>query len=551
MTYSVSIKPDYAGRAEEHKTRWRTEDIVARIWRKDPTVWADPPTPEVADRLGWLDAPERSRHLVTQIEALHETAVNLGITDVVLCGMGGSSLAPEVFTATLGGAGTSPRLTVMDSTHPDAVRAVDAAINPATTWFIVASKSGETIETMSLLRFFWERATLTLPDPGRHFIAVTDPGTTLETLAAAKGFRATLLADPEVGGRYSALTVFGLVPAGLIGADVGELLDAAERGAAQCGPETPLNENPGFGIGLRLADRSGRGADKVHLIGSPPVESIGIWVEQLIAESTGKSGVGVIPINGGPRLDSAQDGMQNAAIDATIVGIGAPSPETVDIDVSLHDPYDVAAVMFILEFATAVIGEILGINPFSQPDVELAKQLAEEAMAGGIDSARAAPTDVQDPEWTRALMAAIADAAPSYISIQAYLPQDADTDMHLDTLRCTVSTSLGVYTTTGYGPRFLHSTGQLHKGGPPGGVFLQIVDDPGAELTVPGAGYSFNRLIEAQADGDRAALLDRGRAVVTVNIGRRRSQGLRSLVRQIQAALTPRSDRDRRSAYQG
>lgn len=534
MTFRVSIKPQSGGHAGDSETRWLNEDLVARIWRGDPTVWADPPAPEIASRLGWLHAPERSRKLVTLIEELHRTAVNDGITDVVLCGMGGSSLAPEVFASTLPSADGSPRLTVMDSTHPDAVRAVDAAIDPATTWFIISSKSGGTIETMSLLKFFWERATLEVPDPGNHFIAITDPGTSLETLAAEKGFRATVLADPEVGGRYSALTAFGLVPAGIIGADVGALLDAAKRGAARCGPDIPLEENAGFGIGVRLTDRSRRNSDKVRFVSSPPVASLGIWIEQLIAESTGKDGVGIVPIDGGPRLD----GVPGDNAGATTVGIGTPTDETFDIEISLHDPYDVGTVMFILEFATAVAGEILGVNPFDQPDVEIAKQLAGKAMQGDAGAAEAAPHDVHDPRWVRDFLAALGETTPpSYVSIQAYLPQDADTEERLDTLRLTISTTLGVYTTTGYGPRYLHSTGQLHKGGPPGGVFLQIVDDTATELMVPGAGYTFNQLIQAQAAGDRAALADRGRSVISVNVGGSRVQGLRSLVDQVRAAV--------------
>jgi transaldolase/glucose-6-phosphate isomerase len=529
---TVSLPPVSAGIIAEEADTWRSNGILQRLWSKDPTVWADPPVPEISDRLGWLDAPTASRALISEIGVLHAAAVEAGITDIVLCGMGGSSLAPEVFASALPLQVGSPKLTVIDSTHPATVAHVAAATRPETTWYIVASKSGGTIETMSLFRYFWKLAVEQLPEPGQHFIAITDPGTSLETLAAERGFRAVLLADPDVGGRYSALTAFGLVPTGLIGGDVHRLLDSAERAADLCGRDTPLEFNPGFGIGVVLADRARGGVDKAQFLCTPPLETIAIWIEQLIAESTGKEGLGLVPIDGGPRLAGDRG--------ATTVGIGtAPAPD-VDIDISVDDPYEVAGVMFILEFATAVVGRCLGINPFDQPDVQLAKKLASTAMSGGLKADEAPPIHVLDGEWADSLATALADSSPSYISIQAYIPRTPDTEAALDGLRSVLSEVSDAFVTVGFGPRFLHSTGQLHKGGPSGGIYLQIVNDAGGPLEVPESDFTFNQLIEAQSRGDRAALTDRGRTVIAVNLGVDANEGVLLMVER----LTPSVDTD-------
>jgi transaldolase/glucose-6-phosphate isomerase len=527
MTVHVSLPIDSEGVVAGEAARWNADNVLERLWSKDPTVWANPPVPETADRLGWLDAPSTSRRLVGTIESLHAEAIRGGITDIVLCGMGGSSLAPEVFASILPYDGQSPRLTVIDSTHSAAIAEVASATTPETTWYIIASKSGGTIETMSLFRYFWKEAEARLDDPGNHFIAITDPGTSLATLADDRGFRATVAADPNVGGRYSALTAFGLVPTGLIGGDVALLLENAQQAASVCGTETPLQRNPGFGIGVVLADRVRRGDDKAQFVCTTPVATIAIWIEQLIAESTGKKGTGIVPIDGGPRLADDRD--------ATIVAIGNVPNENADIRISADDPYDVAGIMFILEFATAVAGRCLGINPFDQPDVQLAKQLATTAMEGGLTSDDTPPIPVSDPEWHENLVKALQEDSPSYVSIQAYVPRSAKTATRLDDLRQLVSEKSKAYTTIGFGPRFLHSTGQLHKGGPSGGVYLQIVDDTGELLDVPEADFTFNELIAAQARGDRAALSDRSRTVVAVDVGGNIDDGLASMATQLSA----------------
>lgn len=529
MTCAVSVSASGAESIADHVDRWQREDRLARMWRKDPTVWADPPVPEIGNRLGWLDAPESSRSLIPQIVDLHKDAVAGGITDIILCGMGGSSLAPEVFAAALPVPAGAPVLTVMDSTHPDAVRTVTASIDPATTWFIIASKSGGTIETMSFLEHFWSLTVDAVPDPGSHFIAITDPGTSLEELAAERGFRDAVLADPNVGGRYSALTAFGLVPAGLLGMDLPALLDAAAQGASLCREGLSVRANPGFTVGSLLAERALSGVDKAQFIGTHPVETIGIWIEQLVAESTGKHGVGIVPIDDGPVLAGSPG--------ASVVRLGSEPSGDADVTFVLEDPYDIGAVMFIMEFATAVAGELLAINPFDQPDVQLAKKLANEAMAERSSSEAAASQTVTDQRWIDQLVEDVGHASPSYVSIQAYIEQTPIAAELLDELRRDLSDLLGVYVTIGYGPRFLHSTGQLHKGGPAGGVFLQITDNTGLTLEVPDAGYSFNELIAAQAQGDRAALAERDRTVIAVQLDGDTPEALRHLTSKITRSL--------------
>jgi transaldolase/glucose-6-phosphate isomerase len=506
---------------------WRADDVLERFWRKDPTVWADPPAPEIADRLGWLDAPVTSRSLIGEIEGLHADAIESGITDIVLLGMGGSSLAPEVFASTMPLDSASPKLTVVDSTHPTAVLGAASTTNPASTWYVVASKSGGTIETMSLFRYYWEQAVEVVPNPGSHFIAITDPGTSLEALATDRGFRATFLADSNVGGRYSALTAFGLVPAGLIGGDISLLLESAEQAALLCKPPTALEANPGFGIGVVLADSALNGRDKAQFLSTQPVETIGIWIEQLVAESTGKMGIGIVPIDGGPSLAGDPD--------ATVIAIGSVPDPAADIEIAVDDPYDVAGVMYILEFATAVAGRVLAINPFDQPDVELAKKLATSAMGGGLGIDDAPPVHVSDASWVESMRESLHGTTPSYISLQAYVPQTATAMNRLDEIRNLLSIEYQSYVTVGIGPRFLHSTGQLHKGGPSGALYVQIVSDTGDTLDVPEADYSFNELITAQARGDRAALVERGRTVVAVNIGDDTRSGLATLMAQLTA----------------
>ncbi len=503
---------------------------MERLWDRDPTVWGDPDLPEVANRLGWLGSPSTSRELLPRLEELTSAARDAGITDVVLCGMGCSSLAPGVFAHAFAGLHDGPRLTVVDSTHPDAVTAVDRVTAPDRTWYLISSKSGTTLETLSLFHFFWERASNALTSPGHHFVAVTDPGSPLAALATERGFRAVVEADPDVGGRYSALTAFGLVPAALIGVDPTRLLDAATAAVTTVGPDVDLLENPAFLLGATMATNALSGVDKIQLVAEGAMSRLPAWIEQLIAESTGKDGKGIVPVDGGPFPSAASDGI--------VTTIDVPGTSPGDLSWTTDGPYDVAAAMFVFELATAIAGEILGINPFDQPDVEIAKRLAASAMQGELAVGGPPVVAVDDPGLAALLSPTLTAPGTSYVSFHAYLAPTDDTDRAIASMRGVVDGALGVYTTAGYGPRFLHSTGQIHKGGPPGGVYLQMVDQPEEALAVPGTDFAFRDLIAAQAAGDRAALADRGRTVIGVDLGTDTAAGLRLLLEVIRSAVS-------------
>jgi transaldolase/glucose-6-phosphate isomerase len=423
--------------------------------------------------------------------------------------MGGSSLAPEVFAKSLPHEQGHPSLIVLDSTHPDAVLSVDRQIDLAATWFIISSKSGETLETLSLFRYFWDRMAGESDRPGDHFIAVTDPGSKLEGLANDRGFRATVLADPTVGGRYSALSAFGLVPSALIGIDVREILHAGQAASALCRPETAVGANPAFVIGAAMVTAAMAGREKTRFVGTGSGAHFGVWVEQLIAESTGKDGRGIVPIDGGPARPNASD--------EVLITVG-DEPGDAAIQLEFERPSDIASAMFIMELATAIAGEMMGVHPFDQPDVQRAKELAAEAMAGALPATEE-PTSIRSPHLQEAFEDLLASDQASYISVQAYVAPNAAMDAQLAELRAILASVHSTASTVGYGPRFLHSTGQLHKGGPSGGRFVQLVDTPRSHLDVPETEYSFNELINAQAAGDRAALVGVGRDLVSVDLG--------------------------------
>jgi transaldolase/glucose-6-phosphate isomerase len=461
--------------------------------------------------------------------------------------MGGSSLAPEVYYRTIGNAPAQPELTLLDSTHPRAVIAVANHIDVATTIFVVSSKSGTTLETLSGFRFFWDLVAEVFDEPGEQFIAVTDPGSSLEELARNRGFRAIFTAPPDVGGRFSALTDFGLVPAAIIGADLGILLNRAEAMAVAAGPEIPVAENPGLQLGAAMGELALAGRDKVTYVVSPGLAAFPDWLEQLVAESTGKDGKGIVPIAGEKlddlsaygsdrffvylALDNDPDEEQVAALQE-LETTGHPVAR-----IRLRDEYDLAAEMFRAEMAIAAAGAVLGIHPFNQPDVQLAKTLAQEAMEGKTENVEA-PVEVSSDDaealaeqakvWLRTIRPG------DYLAIQAYLPMTTSIDAVLQSIRADLHGRFGIATTVGYGPRFLHSTGQLHKGGPGSGLFLQIVDEPAVDLAVPETNYTFDGLIAAQSVGDYQAMRQRDRRVLRVNVGGSRAEGLAA----IQAALS-------------
>lgn len=532
----------YTGAVRHRLEEWQRNRFTERLWAKDPTLWFEEPRAEITDRLGWLDLPHTMRPKVPGLRALAPEAKADGFLDVVLLGMGGSSLAPEVYYRTFGAAPGQPDLLVLDSTHPDAVSAVAGRVDPATTLFLVSSKSGSTLETLSGFRFFWDFVADVFDEPGSQFIAVTDPGSSLEKLAVDRGFRSVYPAPVDVGGRYSALTDFGLVPAALIGVDVERLLDRAGAMAAATGPEVRVADNPALELGAVWGELALAGRDKLTLVVSPPLSDFPDWLEQLVAESTGKDGKGIVPVAHEPLgspdqyeadrlfLYYALGGQEDEGQVSHLQALQAAGHPVVTI--VLDDHYDLAAEMYRAEMATAAAGAVLGIHPFDQPDVQLAKTLATEAMQGSAKGGSAPPEVLatDGPHLFAAVRSFLGEARPGdYLAIQAFLPMPPATDDALQELRGDVRRSHRLATTVGYGPRFLHSTGQLHKGGPNRGLFLQVVDTPPADVPVPETDYTFGRLVAAQALGDYRALEQRGRRVLRVNVGRDVRGGLDAL----------------------
>jgi glucose-6-phosphate isomerase len=498
------------GAVRERLDAFTRDRVVDRIWRGDHTVWAPDPA-EIADRLGWLTVAESMRPKVGELRSFASAAARDGLRTAILAGMGGSSLAPEVFRDGFGVGDGMLDLIVLDTTNPDQIAAAEARVDPDRAMFVISSKSGTTVETDSHLRYFWER----VPD-GRRFVAVTDPGTPLEALARERSFRHVFLNPADIGGRYSALSYFGLVPAALIGAPLERLLDGAVEMAAACRVAGP--SNPGLQLGVRIGEAARGGQDKLTFVLPEPIAALGAWLEQLIAESTGKHGKGVVPVAGEPLgapdvyaedrvfVVTGEGGDRVGAVDAVeavaeaghiVVALPAAGPE------------ELGGEMFRWEFATAVIGAVLGINPFDQPDVQSAK----DATARALRAPSAAPPDSGDA-------AAILDAAgaPDYVAIQAYVPRDTEHADRLQAARVRIRDRLRVATTIGFGPRFLHSTGQLHKGGPNTVVAIQVVEPPATDLPIPGRDFTFGRLLAAQADGDLAALRARGRRAARVDL---------------------------------
>ncbi len=542
--------------AKQRLERWQKEKFAPRLWKKDYTLWSSKPLPELADRLGWLILPETMRGQLDDMAALAKSAKAEGISHVVLLGMGGSSLAPEVFQRTFGNAPGYPELRVLDSTQSESVRAVEAEVDLPRTLFLVSSKSGTTTETLSFFHYFWQRLSQTgsgkkTGAPGSHFVAITDPGTPLEKLASERSFRRVFPAPEDVGGRYSALTVFGLVPAALIGVDVRRLLERAGQMAAACSSTPPSSgglENPGLALGAALGESALAGRDKLTLLASPSLDTLPLWIEQLIAESTGKDGKGIIPVAGEPLgapetygtdrlfVRLCMRGEEDAALESRTAALETAGHLVVRINLSGKE--DLGQEFFRWEVAVAAAGAVLGIHPFNQPDVQLAKKLASEAMAAksgrakGMGDERVKDLSVErGEELKQALGSWLAEAqSGDYLAIQAYLAPTVRTAAALQSLRAKLRDRLHLATTVGFGPRFLHSTGQLHKGGPNTGLFLQLVDEPSADLPVPGMTYSFGALIRAQALGDFQALRQRGRRVLQVSMGNDVPAGLRGLL---------------------
>lgn len=503
--------------------RWERHDLVDRLWTADPTVWTtDPTVREVANRLGWLRLHERMRPRLDALQAL-AAGVDDATEHVVLCGMGGSSLAPEVFGAILGGEG--PELVVLDSTHPEAVAGVVDGIDPEKTVFVVSSKSGTTLETLSYFRTCWDRA----GGDGSRFVAVTDPGSPLGRLGRQRGFRAVVEAFPDVGGRFSALTDFGLVPAALAGIEVEALLDAAAA------VDRPDRRRDAARLGLAWGTLAAAGRDKLTVLTSPSLSAFPAWMEQLLAESLGKDGTGIVPVADEPVGSPERYGEDRAFVAYRLHGeqvsgldrLVADGHPAVTFDVD--DRYEIAAQMLVAEVATAAAGEVLGVHPFDQPNVEAAKRLAREAMDGRLDLGSVPAVGAADAARTVADL--VDGRGPGmYVALQAYLPASDELGLLFRELRQEIRARSGAATTFGWGPRFLHSTGQLHKGGPADGVFLQFVDRPAQDLPVPETDHTFGGIIAAQAAGDHQALSRAGRRVVRVDLGSDRVGSLRAML---------------------
>jgi glucose-6-phosphate isomerase len=447
-----------------------TAEIVERIWARDASLWTG------ADEgawLGWLDEPWRMSEDIDLVLQFVDSVVGR-IDDVVLFGMGGSSLAPEVIKQTF----RQERFHVLDTTHPQAIRALESQLDLRRTLFVSASKSGTTLETRSHTDYFWERS-----PRGEQWVAITDPGSALEEVGRERDFAAVFPGEPSIGGRYSALSPFGMVPAGLMGVDLTVLLERA----IEMGDACHLAEgNPGLELGLSLGEGWRDGRDKICVAPSPG--DFGLWVEQLLAESTGKNGKGLIPAPG-----ESPDGPDRQAQEVRVTG-----------------EYELGQEFFRWEFATAVAGSILGINPFDQPDVQSAKDRTKQILDSGED-----PSVERDSSADELF----ARAQPGdYVAIQAFVDPTETAAARLAVLADRARQATGCVVTHGFGPRYLHSTGQLHKGGPPTGLFLQVVDDTGDELPIPNQPFGFGKLIRAQAAGDFASLEERGRRVARIRL---------------------------------
>ena len=531
---------DYLAGVESGLSGLKSRRVISRIWSGDHTVWKPDPT-EISNRLGWLTVTDAMREQTPAMQALAQEVRDAGIRHVVLLGMGGSSLGPEVLRQTFGSAPGYPELIVLDSTVPGWVQSVTDAIDPAHTFFLVSSKSGSTTEPNMFYAYFRglvEKAA-GKDGAGQHFIAVTDAGTSLEKLAIDQGFRRVFANPPEIGGRYSVLSYFGLVPATLIGLDLSKLIDRADRMREETFSNVTVQENPGAWLGAVMGVLAQQGRDKLTLVTSPSIGSFGLWVEQLIAESTGKEGLGIIPVAGEPltspnhyggdrlfvylRLDGDNNDESDRAVQA-IQESGQPL-----VRLNLMDKYDVGAEFFRWEMATAVAGSILGINPFDQPNVQAAKDMTDSVLGQFERSGELPPM-----EASSSLGDLLSQGGPGdYLVIMAYIRQTPQVDQALDDLRRKVTARHGIATTMGYGPRFLHSTGQLHKGGPGSGLFLQLTGEHAHDLTIPGAPYTFGVLADGQAVGDLRALLASLRRAVRVDLGTNPEAAIRGMVGEV------------------
>jgi transaldolase/glucose-6-phosphate isomerase len=505
-TIRSSIPDEYEEPIRHRTHKAAADDVVRRIFKKDDTLWGPAGQPEVKNRLGWLDIHEKLLEEADDLKAWAADLFEQGYTDCVLLGMGGSSLAPEVFQRSFGTAEVGMLLHVLDTTDALAIRGVQDEVDLEHTLFLVSSKSGGTIETMAGFKHFWEAT----GGDGARFVAITDPGTSLAKLAEERGFRRVFENDPEIGGRYSALSYFGIVPAALIGADVRALLEGAQVAEQACS-NPQVEQNSGLWMGCALGELALQGRDKLTFVIDPPISSFGLWAEQLVAESLGKHGKGILPVADEPlgapdaygddRLIVHLRDDDHADNDASVAALARAGQPVLTLTATGAE--DLGRIMFFAEFATAVAGWVLGINPFDQPNVQAAKDKTAEVLG----MSEPPPIDEASADALRALLDA---GPPSYVAIQGYTAPDDAFDAAVAQLREQIRARSKMATTFGYGPRYLHSTGQLHKGGPKEGRFLQLLHEHDQDLPVPGESYTFETLKRAQADGDLLVLRDHG-----------------------------------------
>ncbi|HKW07749.1 MAG TPA: bifunctional transaldolase/phosoglucose isomerase [Candidatus Dormibacteraeota bacterium] len=519
------------------------DDAPRRLWAKDSTLWTADPAKrqEIRDRLGWLDVADKMLEHAHQFVALAKESREY--SDVVLLGMGGSSLCPDVLRNTFGPTVKGhPRLHVLDTTDPATILSVQSKINVGRTLFIVASKSGETTETLSHFAHFWEKS----GGNGRQFAAITDPGTSLEKLAKDHGFRWVFPNPPDIGGRYSALSYFGLVPGALMGVDDLKLLDRAVEMEHSCADSVPVESNPGVWLGAVMGRLATQGRNKVTLICSPKVATFGYWVEQLIAESTGKEGKGIVPIEGEPvgkpavygddrlfvyiRMDADPPNRRVQALERAGQAV---------VTLTLRDKLDLGGEFFRWEAAVAIAGAVLGIDAFDQPNVQESKDNTKKVLAtfksrGKLPAAASVPAAKAKADIATLLKKAKKGA---YFAIMAYTTRTPASEAAIAAIRTAVRDKTTIATTSGYGPRFLHSTGQLHKGGPKTGLFLQIVQDDTKDVPIPGQPYTFSVLKQAQAIGDLRSLTSRKLPVVRVTLGSQPAAGWKALAAAVKSAV--------------
>jgi len=558
---------DLQAAVDQRLAQLQNGDFGARLWRMDPTLWKDDAETQkkIANRLGWLPVVEEMHAQVGDLQTFADQVRGEGYGHVVVLGMGGSSLAPDVFRHTFGSHEGYPELRVLDTTDSASIQSVEAEIDPAKTLFIVSSKSGTTTETLSLYRCFWEKVqAVKAAQTGENFVAICDPGTSLSEEGASRGFRRVFENRADIGGRYSALSYFGLVPAALIGVDFTKMFDSVSDMVRACGPEVPASENPGLWLGAILGEAAKAGRNKLTFAISPGIATYGYWVEQLIAESTGKEAAGLLPVEGealgAPEvygndrifvhldIDAPEDMKMSEKLDA-LAQAGHPV-----VRLKLTGPLDLGGEFLRWEIATAVAGAVLGINPFDEPNVQESKDntsrlLDQYKQQGHLPEEQPALTEndlafygVEGGSASDALSRFFAQAGEhSYIAIMAYVQTTDEVHTALQDARMLMRDGTRAATTLGYGPRFLHSTGQFHKGGPQEGVFVQVTAEDTASLPIPGSDYDFNTLKRAQALGDYQALSGRNRPTVRVHITGELVSGLLSLQQFVEDAVSVRS----------